>query len=138
MSKKLINPDSLAAPVGFNHGILVSGGRLLFLAGQTALDAHGAIVAPGDIVAQYDQILRNHQAVVEAAGGAMTDIVKMTIFTRDRDLYLANLKPIGKVHRRYFGSYFPTMAMFEITGFFQREALLELDGIAVIGVDDAT
>lgn len=132
MPKKLINPDTLAAPRGFNHGVLVSGGQWLFLAGQTASDVHGNIVAPGDIVGQYNQILRNHQAVVEAAGGTMTDIVKMTIFVSDKKLYLANLVQIGQVHRRYFGNYYPAMALFEITSFFQEQALIELEGIAVI------
>ena len=136
MPKKLINPASLAPPRGFNHGILVTGGHCLFLAGQTASDAQGNIVAPGDIVGQYDQILRNHQAVVEAAGGAMPDVVKMTIFVSDKSLYLANLAQIGQVHRRYFGSYYPAMALFEITSFFQEQALIELDGIAMIGAGE--
>ncbi|RMF77398.1 MAG: RidA family protein [Chloroflexi bacterium] len=134
--KKLINPDSLAPPRGFNHGILVSGGQLLFLAGQTASDADGNIIAPGDLVAQYEQVLRNHQMVVEAAGGSMTDIVKLNIFVRDKDDYLSKLKAIGEVHRRYFGHYYPTMALFEITGLFQEEALIEMEGMAVIGVED--
>lgn len=135
MPKKLINPDSLAKPRGFNHGILVSGGSILFLAGQTASDAAGNIVGPGDLVAQYAQVLKNHQAVVQAAGGTMTDIVKLNIFVRDKDDYIAKLKPIGEVHRQYFGNYYPVMALFEITGLFQEDALIELEGIAVIGAD---
>lgn len=110
----------------------MSGGQLLFLSGQTASDAQGNIVAVGDLVGQYDQVLQNHQAVVEAAGGQMTDIVKLNIFVRDKDDYLAKLKPIGEVHRRYFGDYYPTMALFEVTGLFQDDALIELEGIAVI------
>src|SRR5437762_6102743 len=69
MGKNVINPPTLARPAGFSHGILVTGGRLLFLAGQTGSDAEGRIVAPGDLVAQYEQVLRNLQTVVEAAGG---------------------------------------------------------------------
>lgn len=133
MKKQIINPPSLAAPKGFNHGILVSGGQLLFLAGQTASDASGVIVAPGDLVGQYEQILRNHKAVVEVAGGTLQDIAKLTIFVRDKADYLAKLKALGKVHRRYFGDYYPAMALFEVLGFFQEEALIEMEGIAVIG-----
>jgi enamine deaminase RidA (YjgF/YER057c/UK114 family) len=48
MGKQIINPQSLARASGFSHGILVTGGRLLFLAGQTASDAEGRIVAPGE------------------------------------------------------------------------------------------
>ena len=70
MSKIIINPPTLAPPRGFNHGILTSGGRLLFLAGQDAGDASGRIVAPGDLLGQFEQVLRNLRAVVEEAGGA--------------------------------------------------------------------
>ncbi|MCK6627323.1 MAG: RidA family protein [Anaerolineae bacterium] len=132
MEKQLINPPSLPAPRGFNHGILVTGGRLLFLAGQDAGDATGKIVAPGDLVAQFEQVLRNLQAVVETAGGTMQDIVKLNIFVKDRADYIAKRKPLGQVFRRYFGDYYPTMALFEVTGFFQEENLIELEGMAVL------
>jgi enamine deaminase RidA (YjgF/YER057c/UK114 family) len=132
MNRDILNPPSLARPSGFSHGILITGGRLLFLAGQTASDANGQIVAPGDLVAQYEQVLQNLQTVVEAAGGTMQNIVKMTIFVSDRDDYHAHLKPLGKVHRAYFGNYYPATALFEISRFFQDDALIEIEGIAVI------
>jgi enamine deaminase RidA (YjgF/YER057c/UK114 family) len=132
MDKTIINPPALPHPRGFSHGILVTGGRLLFLAGQTGSDATGQIVAPGDLVAQYEQTLRNLKAVVEAAGGKMQDITQITIFVRDRDDYLAHLKPLGQVHRSFFGEYYPATALFEISRFFQDEALIEIEGLAVL------
>lgn len=132
MTLTLINPPSLPAPKGFNHGILVSGRRLLFLAGQDASDANGNIVAPGDLVAQFEQVLRNLKAGVEEAGGTTQDIVKLNIFVRDRDAYVANLKPLGRVFRTYFGNHYPTMALFEVSAFFREENLIELEGIAAL------
>jgi enamine deaminase RidA (YjgF/YER057c/UK114 family) len=132
MNRFLLNPPSLARPSGFSHGILVDGGRLLFLAGQTASDASGHIVNPGDIVAQYAQVLHNLQTVVEAAGGTMQDMVQMTIFVSDRDDYRAHLRPLGTVHRAYFGNHYPATALLEISRFFQDGALIEIEGIAVI------
>jgi enamine deaminase RidA (YjgF/YER057c/UK114 family) len=132
MGKTIINPSTLARPRGFSHGILVSGGQLLFLAGQTSSDAEGNIMVPGDLVAQYEQVLRNLKAVVEAAGGEMQDIVKINIFVRDRDDYLAHLKPLGQVHRSFFGNYYPATALFEISRLFQDEALIEIEGMAVL------
>lgn len=132
MHKQIINPSSLPAPRGYNHGILVTGGRLLFLAGQDASDAGGQIVGPGDLVVQFEQVLRNFQAVVEEAGGSLQDIVKLNIFVRDRDDYVANLKPLGEIFRSYFDGYYPTMALFEVSGFFREETLIELEGLAVI------
>jgi enamine deaminase RidA (YjgF/YER057c/UK114 family) len=136
MMKTIINPPELAHPRGFSHGILVTGGRLLFLAGQTASNAEGQIVAAGDIVGQYEQVLRNLKTVVEAAGGKMQDIVKINIFVKDRDGYLAHLKPLGQVHKAFFGNYYPATALFEISRFFQDEALIEIEGLAVLGADE--
>ncbi|MGH2542412.1 MAG: RidA family protein [Ardenticatenaceae bacterium] len=136
MEKQIINPPELAPPRGFNHGILVSGGRLLFLAGQDASDGEGRIVAPGDLVAQFEQILSNLRAVVEAAGGQMQDIVKLTIFVADRDAYRVNLPLLGEIYRRYFGRYYPAMALLEISGFFQEGAVIEIESIAVIADAD--
>ena len=133
LQKTIINPPTLARPVGFSHGIAVTGGHLLFLAGQTASDQKGRIVAPGDIVAQYTQVLQNLQTVVEAAGGTMQDIVKMTIFVSNRDNYRANLPALGKAHQAFFGAYYPATALLEISRFFQDEAMIEIEGLAVLG-----
>lgn len=132
MNRTILNPPSLARPSGFSHGILTGGGRLLFLAGQTASDASGQIVTPGDIVAQYERVLQNLQTVVEAAGGTMQDIVQMTIFVGDCDDYRAHLKPLGTIHRAYFGNHYPATALLEISRFFQDDALIEIEAIAVI------
>jgi len=137
MPKQIISPPSLPPPRGFNHGILTEGGmststRILWLAGQDASDENGTIVAPGDIVAQYEQVLRNLQAVVEAAGGTMQDIVKLNIYTTDRALYKANLKALGKVMKAFFGDYYPVMALLEVKGLYQEKALVEMEGVAVL------
>ena len=131
MTKQLINPPQLAPPRGFNHGILTEGGRLLFLAGQDASDGNGRII-PSGLVAQYEQVLQNLQAVVTEAGGTMQDIVKLNIFVKDRDDYRSKLRELGQVHKKYFGAYYPTMALLEISNFFQEGNLVELEGIAVI------
>ena len=132
MKKTIVNPPSLSPPLGFSHGIVTEGGRVLFLAGQTGSDASGRIVAPGDLVAQYDQAVANLEEVCKAAGGTLTDIVKLNIFVRDRDDYVAKLKELGRAHRNRFGAYYPTMALFGVTALFQEDALVELEGIAVI------
>ena len=132
MEKTIINPPALAPAIGFSHGILVTGGRLLFLAGQTGSNVEGQIIAPRDLVAQYEQTLRNLQTVVESAGGKMQDITKLNIFVRNRDDYLSHLKRLGIVHRSFFDTYYPALALFEVTGFFQNETLVEIEGFAVI------
>lgn len=130
--QRLIAPPSLSAPRGFSHGILVKGGQLLFIAGQDASDVEGKIVAPGDLIQQFEQVLRNLNAVVQAAGGTLQDVVKLNVFVRDRRGYVANLKPIGEVFRRHFNGHYPAMALFEVSGFFRDDALIEMEGIAVL------
>lgn len=131
MSKDVINPEALAAPRGFNHGILMESGQLLFLAGQDATGPDGEIVAPGDIVGQFEQVMSNLAAVTEAAGGASEDLVKLNIYVADRDEYVANLEPIGEVFSQFVDVY-PAMALFEVNQFFQDDALIELEGFAVV------
>ena len=136
MSKDIINPATLSTPRGFNHGLLTTGGKLLFLAGQDASDGEGHIVAPGDMVAQCQQALHNLHAVVHEAGGQMTDIVKLNIYVTSRDTYVELLKPLGKLFRDYFGAYYPAMALFEVVGLFQPEAMIEMEGFAVLGAEE--
>jgi enamine deaminase RidA (YjgF/YER057c/UK114 family) len=132
MEKTIINPPELAKPVGFNHGVLTRGGSVLFLAGQDASGPDGAIVAPGDMVAQAEQVLSNLRAVVAAAGGSMQEIVKLNVYVTDRAAYKASMKPLGRLFRDYFGAYYPAMALFEVVSLFQDEGLIEMEGFAVI------
>jgi enamine deaminase RidA (YjgF/YER057c/UK114 family) len=134
MSKEIITPPSLVQPRGFSHGVTSNGGRTLWLGGQDASDERGHIVS-GGLVAQMDRVLHNLHAVVHEAGGQMTDIVKLTIFVADRDDYLAKHRELGKVWKTYFGDYYPALALFQVGGFFQKEALIEIEGFAVIEAD---
>lgn len=130
--KKIITPPQLAPPRGFNHGILCAGGQTLFLAGQDAADSQGSIVCHGDIVGQYEQVVKNLQAVCQEAGGTLQNIVKMNIYVTDAANYKAHLKELAVVHRNYFGKYYPVTALFEISGFFQEGNLIEIEGIAYL------
>lgn len=135
MTKEILTPSELAPPRGFNHGILVSADEdILFLAGQDGANADEEIVAPDDLVAQFEQVLDNLQAVVEEAGGEMDDIVKLNVFVADRDDYVDKLDPLGEVFSSYFDEY-PTMALFEVSEFFKEDALIELEGFAAIAED---
>jgi len=132
MNKQIVNPPSLAKPTGYANGILTQGGNILFLAGQTAMDNTGGVIAPNDIVAQFTQALANLKAVVTEAGGEMTDIVKLNLFVTNKAAYKANLKPIGASYRNFFGKYYPAMTLVEVKSLFDDEAMIEIEGIAVI------
>jgi enamine deaminase RidA (YjgF/YER057c/UK114 family) len=130
--KEILNPKGLAHPVGFAHAVSTSGGKTVYLAGQVSMDAGNEILHVGDIVKQFEQTLANLQTAVRAAGGEMTDIVKLTIFVIDRNLYKEFLKEIGEVYRSFFGKYYPAMTLVEVSSLFEDLALLEIEGVAVI------
>jgi len=132
MAKVLINLPSLVVPSGYSHAIVTKGGRLVFLAGQTGMDATGRIASPGDLVAQFHQALANIQTILAEAGGTMTDIVQMTFFVTDKAAYRASLTPIGEVYRAFFGRYYPAITLVEVNSLFDDEALIEIAAVAVI------
>ncbi|HEY3572427.1 MAG TPA: RidA family protein [Arthrobacter sp.] len=129
MSKKTINPESLPKPSGYAHGILA--GDAVYLGGQTALDSNMEIV-PGGIVEQFRQAFSNVLTTLRAAGGQPEDLVSVTIYLTDVDDYIANGREIGRVWREMAGSEYPAMAGIGVARLWQKEALIEIQGIAVV------
>ncbi|WP_254864708.1 RidA family protein [Halovivax gelatinilyticus] len=131
MDKEIVTPPELAEPRGFNHGFLIEGGKTLYLAGQDATGSDGEIVAPGDLVSQFEQVMSNLAAVVEEAGGTSEDIVKLNVYVADRDEYRDNLSEVGEIFAEYVDDY-PAMALFEVSAFYEADALIEMEGFAVL------
>jgi enamine deaminase RidA (YjgF/YER057c/UK114 family) len=128
----LVNPAGLPQPSGFTHAVVSDGGRIVWLAGQTALDAEGSVVAPADVVAQFEQVLRNLLTVLGAAGGQPEHLVSLTVYCIDIDDYRRHSQRIGQVWRQLVGTYYPAMAAIEVRRLWDAEALVELHGVAVI------
>jgi len=128
---ELFNPASLAPPVGFAHA--AAAGDLVLLGGQTGTDATGRLTAPGDMVGQFAQAIRNVATALHAAGSEPARAVKLTYFVTDAAAYRANLKPIGAAYREVFGRHFPATSLFEVKGLFDPAALVEIECIAVRG-----
>ncbi len=129
----IVNPEELGAPRGWNNGMLArSGGRTLFIAGQTARDATGS-VPPADFVAQFDQALGNVLAVLRQAGGVPSDLGRFTIYVTDISQYRASLKPLGEAYRRRMGTHYPAMALVEVNSLVDPQAMVEIEGTAVLG-----
>jgi len=129
-----VNPPGLAAPSGFSHAVLAAvseGSRVVFLAGQTGMDAGGAIV-PGGVVAQFEQALGNLLAALAAAGGRPADLASLTVYIVDMDGYRAHAGEIGAVWRRLVGRDYPAMAGIGVARLWDAEALVEVQGTAVL------
>jgi len=125
------NPPELSPPTGFSHAVTATGSRLVFLAGQTALDAEGAVV--GDTLpAQFEQALTNLLAALAASGGTPADLTRVTVYTTDVSAYRANARELGGIWRHHVRRDYPAMAVVGIVRLWDEEALVELDGIAVL------
>ncbi|MBT2522461.1 RidA family protein [Arthrobacter sp. ISL-28] len=129
MSKRTVNPEALPKPSGYAHGILA--GNAVYLGGQTALDRDMQIV-PGGIVEQFRQAFSNVLTTLAAAGGQPEDLVSVTIYLTDVDDYMAHGKEIGRIWREMAGSEYPAMAGIGVSRLWQKEAMIEIQGIAVI------
>ncbi len=125
-----VNPPELARPSGFSHAVV--SGRTVYLAGQTALDATGAIVATGDVVAQFEQALANLLTALAAAGGAPADLVSLTVYIVDMDDYRARARDIGRVWQKLVGRDYPAMAGIGVARLWDAEALVEVQGTAAL------
>jgi len=133
---QLINPQTRRAPRGYSHGMLApAGGRLLFVAGQTARDGEGNLHARSQ-AEQWEQCLQNAAEVGQAAGGAVRDIGRLTIYVTDRADYLAYLIPIGRAYRRVMGNHYPAIALVGVKGLADEGATVEIEATAVIPVTD--
>ena len=131
MDMERINPSGLARPSGFSHAVSAPAGRLVFLAGQLGLDRDGRVV-PGGVVAQFEQALSNVLAALAAAGGHPSDLASLTIYLVEVDEYQAKAKEIGAVWRRLAGSDYPAMAGVGVTRLWQPDAVVEIQGFAVV------
>lgn len=106
-------------------------GTTVHLAGQTGMDASGAIVS-GGLVAQFEQALSNLLTALREADGTPTDLAAVTIYIVDMDDYRAHARAIGEVWQRLVGRHYPAMAGIGVSRFWDAEALVELQGVAVL------
>ena len=116
--------------VAFSNGVKVTGGEMLFISGQLARDENNQIVGIGDMGAQTRQIMKNIQSLLEKAGGTINDIVKVTVFITD----MSRFKEIHEARMEFFHpDHLPASTMVEISGFTTKDALIEIEAVAVIG-----
>lgn len=126
-----LGPEGLPAPRGFSHVVLAGPGRLVFLAGQAGQLPDGSLVS-GDLVEQFEQACRNLALALEAAGGTPSDLVQLQIFVTEPSAYRAAAGPIGEAYRRVLGPHYPAVALVGVTELFDRDALVEMLGVAVV------
>lgn len=126
-----LNPDTLAAPRGYQNGVKTTGGQLVFVAGQIGWNKEAQLVSE-HFAAQFEQALYNFLEVVKAAGGGPEHITQMTVFVTDKKAYLAQLKEVGQAWKKLAGRSYPAMALVEVKALLEDKALVEIQGMAVV------
>ncbi|MFC9945082.1 RidA family protein [Streptomyces pratensis] len=126
-----INPAELSPPTGFSHAVTATGGRLVFLAGQTALDGDGKVVG-STLPEQFETALGNLLTALRAAGGAPTALARVTVYATDVADYRAHAPELGAIWRRLAGREYPAMAVVGAARLWDEQAMVEIDGIAVL------
>lgn len=129
MSKR-INPPELGSPPGYSQIVEVTAGRIIFIAGQTALDRDGNVVGRNDFAAQAEQVFQNLAIAIRAGGCTPADLVKLTVFLTDMD----NLGRYREVRNRFFASVTPPAApavsLVEVSKLYGPDFLIEIEAIA--------
>ena len=127
---RVINPDSLAKPRGYNHG-MTGEGEWLFVAGQIGWNREGRMVS-ADFAEQFAQALDNVLDVVWAAGGKPESVARMTVYVTDKREYRARAKAVGEAWRRRLGKHYPAMALVEVKSLLEDDAKVEIEAIALL------
>ena len=128
---RLVKPDGLPPPVGFAHAVVPAAGRTVYLGGQTGHGVDGRLVGDS-LLEQLDQALANVALALEAVGGSPGDLVSIQLFVSDAATYRASLREIGEVWRRRLGPHYPAVSLFEVSGLFDPQAVVEVVGVAVV------
>jgi len=126
-----VNPPDWEKPKGYANGMLVDGVRL-YTGGQIGWNKD-QVFEHQDFVGQLEQTLANIAAIVQAAGGEVTDIVRLTWFITDKKAYMANQKEIGAAYRKVMGRHFPSMSVVVVAALIEDAALVEIEATAEIG-----
>lgn len=124
-----INPPSIAAPRGYTHVVDVRHGRMVFIAGQVALDRGGNLVGANDLKAQTEQVFKNLSAALESVGGSFQDVVKLNWYLTDA----SQLPVVREVRDRYVNVKAPPASTAVVVSRLARaEWLVEVEAVAVL------
>jgi len=118
-----------AKPVAkYKMATRMEGGRLLYIAGQVAWDASGNIVGKGDVRAQARQVFENLRGVLQAAGGDLSSLMKITTYiTR-----IENFPAVAEARSAVFQGELPASTLIVVTSLFHPDFLIEVEGVASV------
>lgn len=130
---KLFNPPTMATPAaGYSQVAEVSGGRLVYVAGQVALDQSGNLVGKDDFRKQVRQVFENLKLAVEAAGASFNDVIKLNYYCVD-SVDPAEIVTVREIRDQFVNTKNPPASTFVVVRRLVRpEWLIEVEAIAVV------
>ena len=132
-----IQPEHFDRPRGYVNG-MVTRGPLLHVAGQIGWEPETGSWEATTLPEQFAKALDNVLDVVRAAGGAPSDVARMTIYCTDLDAYRGNLRPLGTAWKDRFGRHFPAMALVGVAGLVEPRALIEIEAVACLNEEKSS
>jgi enamine deaminase RidA (YjgF/YER057c/UK114 family) len=130
---RAILPEGWKRGPGFSWGMSAKSGTLVAIAGQLGAPQGSVTIERGaGFAKQFGQCLRNAVEIVQAAGGKAEDIVMLRAYVCDIQMFRSEGKLVGAEWRAVLGSHFPAMTMVQVSRLLEDDALIEVDGFAVI------
>jgi enamine deaminase RidA (YjgF/YER057c/UK114 family) len=130
---RLYNPDTLAKPTaGYSQVAEITGGKIVYIAGQVAFDKAGNLVGKDDLRAQTQQVFENLKAAVESAGGDVSSLIKLNVYCVE-SVDPAQIPVIREIRDKFVNTANPPTSTFVVVKRLVRpEWLIEIDAVAVV------
>jgi enamine deaminase RidA (YjgF/YER057c/UK114 family) len=126
-----LNPAGLMKPTGYTHVVSVEGGRLLFVAGQVALDKDGNVVGKGDLKAQTRQVYLNLNTALAAFGATPKDIVKTVTYVVGYNP--SQLPALREERQAFYGTAEPPAStLVGVAALAREDFLIEIEAFAAV------
>ena len=129
--KQHLNPPGISTPTGYTHVVTAQPGRVVYIAGQVALNEKGEVVGRGDLGAQTTQVFENLTTALKAAGATWNDVVKINTYIVN---YNSEMLPMLREARAKYlsGPNPPASTLVGVLALARPDFLIEIEAVAVI------
>ncbi|PYT74337.1 MAG: enamine deaminase RidA [Acidobacteria bacterium] len=126
---RFIKSENLPPSPGYSQAVDIRRGRIIYVAGQVALDRSGKVVGEGDLRAQAQQTFENLKATLEASGANFGNVVKLNYYFSD----ITQLTVVREVRDKFINTANPPASTaVEVKRLFREPFLIELEAVAVV------
>lgn len=126
---RFVKSENLPPSPGYSQAVEIRRGRIIYVAGQVALDRSGKVVGEGDMRAQAQQTFENLKAALEASGAKFENVVKLNYYLSD----ITQLAAVREVRDKFINTANPPASTaVEVKRLFREPFLIEVEAVAVV------